>query len=74
MVKDCKECTEQVKESREVENIGPEEDAARGARTEREAEEPLEGGAGLGTTPEPARVSDLGGCWEKNADKDYKGD
>jgi len=48
-----------MKESREVENVGPEEDAARGSGAERETEEPLESRGGLGAPPEPARVTNL---------------
>lgn len=49
---------EEVEEAGEVEDVGPEEDAAGGAGPEGKAEEPLEGG--LRAAPEPPRVADLG--------------
>ena len=61
-----------MEEAREVEDVGPEEDAPGGARAEWEAEEPLEGG--LGAAPEPAGVSDFGGGGEEDPGEDGGGD
>lgn len=62
-----------MEEPREVEHVGPEEDAARGARAEWEAEEPLEGG-GLGAPPEPPRVANLSCGREEDAHESDGGD
>lgn len=67
---DGEERAQKVEEAREVEGVGPEEDASGGARAEGEAEEPLEGRGGLGAAPEPSRVPDLGGGGEEDADED----
>lgn len=60
VAEDGEEGAEQVEEAGEVEGVGPEEHAAHGARAEREAEEPLEGGR-FSPPPDPPRVLDLGG-------------
>lgn len=70
---DAKERTEEMEEAWEVKNIGPKKDAPRRARPEREAEEPLKRG-GVGTTPEPARVPNLGCSWEEDAHENNDGD
>ncbi|KAK8596761.1 hypothetical protein V6N12_065240 [Hibiscus sabdariffa] len=65
----------EVEETGEVKDVRPEEHAPRRARTEREAEEPLErGGDSLGAAPEPARVSNLGGGGAEDADEYNGGD
>lgn len=61
-----------MKEAREVEDVGPEEDSAGGACTERETEEPLE--RGLGPVPEPPRLFDFRGGGEQNSGEDGGGD
>jgi len=43
--------------TRQVENVGPEENTAGGTCTDGETKEPFE--RGLGAPPEPLRVSDL---------------
>lgn len=60
------EGSQQVEEAREVESVGPEEDAARGANTEWETKEPLERG-GSCAPQEPLCVTDLGAGREKHA-------
>ncbi|KAK2976708.1 hypothetical protein RJ640_013964 [Escallonia rubra] len=59
-------------EAGQVEGVGPEEHAARWARAEREAEEPLE--RGLGLAPEPSGSADIHGGKEEQADEDGGGD
>lgn len=54
---DGDEGAKELEESREVEDVRPEEDAACRACTKREAEEPLEWG--LGPSPEPTGVLDF---------------
>jgi len=58
--------------TRQVEKVGPEEDAAGGTRPEGETKEPLE--RGLGTPPEPLRLSDLRRGREQKAGEDGGGD
>lgn len=70
---DCETGAEAVEEAGEVVNVGPEEDAARGARAQREAKEPLESG-GFGAAPEPTGVADLGGGGEEDPGEDGGGD
>lgn len=60
-----------MEEAGEVVDVGPEEDAAGGAGSQREAEEPLQGGFGL--TPEPSRVADLGGGRYQDSGEDDDG-
>lgn len=48
-----------MEEAGEVIDVGPEEDAAGGAGSKRETEEPLQGG--FGPLPEPPSVAYLGG-------------
>ncbi|CAK9155459.1 unnamed protein product [Ilex paraguariensis] len=66
------ECTECLKELREIEDIGPEEDASRRACSEWETKEPLEWG--FRAPPEPPGVADLGGCRGESSCKDGGGD
>ncbi|KAK9164072.1 hypothetical protein Syun_004974 [Stephania yunnanensis] len=65
---DGEECAEEVEEAGEVEEVGPEEDAAGGAGAEWEAEEPLEWGGAA--PPEPSSVADFGGGGEEEAEED----
>lgn len=65
---------EGVEEAGEVEGVGPEEDAARGAGAEGEAEEPLERGRLGAAGEEPAGVADLGGGGEEGAGEDGGGE
>ena len=71
---DSKECAEEVEETREIENVGPEEHAPAGARAQREAEEPLKRRRRPRPPPEPARVSDLRRRGEENAGENEGGD
>lgn len=70
---DGEECPQGVEESGEVEDVGPEEDPARGPGPHWETEEPLERG-GPGAAPEPPGVADLGGGGEEDAGEDGEGD
>lgn len=70
---DCEIGAEGVEEAGEVVNVGPEEDAPRGARAQGEAEEPLESG-GFGAAPEPTGVADLRGGGEEDPGEDGGGD
>lgn len=60
IMEDCEECTEQVKESGQIESVRPEEYSAGGASPKWETEKPLEGSGGFGAAPEPSCVTDLG--------------
>ena len=62
---DREEGSKHVEESGEVVEVGPEEDPTRGSGTERETEEPLEGG--FGSPPEPAGFADFGGGGEEDS-------
>ncbi|KAA8537673.1 hypothetical protein F0562_027337 [Nyssa sinensis] len=61
-----------MEEAREVEDVGPEEDAPGGTRAEGEAEKPLEWG--FGAVPEPSGVANLGVGGGEDADEDGGGD
>ncbi|KAF7817551.1 hypothetical protein G2W53_031520 [Senna tora] len=71
VAKNGEEGAEEVEEAREVEDVGPEEDRARGTSSKWEAEEPFEGsGSGSGSTPEPAGMADFGVSGEEDAKED----
>lgn len=72
--KDGEDRAEHVEEPREVEHVGPEEDAAGGACAERETEEPLEGSGGFAPPPEPPRVTDLRGGGEEDSGENSGGE
>ncbi|MED6132442.1 hypothetical protein PIB30_019041 [Stylosanthes scabra] len=69
---DCDDGGEHVEEAGEVVEVGPEEDASRGASAEWEAKKPLQGG--FGAAPEPPGVADLGGGGEECAREDCGGE
>lgn len=71
---DGEECAEEVEETREVENVGPEEHAPAGASAEREAQEPLKRRRSPRPPPEPTSVSDLRRRGEENAGENDGGD
>ena len=56
-----------MEETREVENVGPEEHAPAGARAKQEAEETLKRRRRFSSSPEPASGSDLRRHSEENA-------
>ena len=56
-----------MEETREVENVGPEEHAPAGVRAKQEAEEPLKRRRRFSSSPEPVSGSDLHHCREENA-------
>ena len=63
-----------MEKPREVIHVGPEEDATGGARTEREAEEPLERSGGFAPAPEPPCVTDLRGGGEEDSGENGGGE
>lgn len=72
-LKDREECTKQVEEAREVEDVGPEEDAAGRSSAERETEKPLER-ACIYTAQEPPGVSDLRRGGEEDSEENDGGE
>lgn len=60
-------------EAGEVEDVRPEEDAARGARPQWETEKPLERRR-LRSAEEPSGFADFRGGWEQDAGEDGGGD
>ena len=61
-----------MEETREVKDVGPEEDTARRTGSERETEEPLEWG--FGTAPEPSSFLDFSGGRKEDSGEDNGGD
>ena len=67
MSQDDNDDSQHVKETREVENVGPEKNTTRGTRPKGETQQPPE--RGLIAPLEPRRLFDFGGDRDQEADK-----